>query len=212
MTRGGAAAVAVAAQGAQSSWAALAAAEPGLAIPSDTSRLGPARLQALAVAGQAAAARERAARAAVVAADRVWVREIDTLLRQSAAGREEPKALVDDVESAQVKAGAAIRRVDAIVAQRRALRKAIAAQAPPPHFRAVTPLLRQSIGSSLADALATQRFIDAWYRSDSKAYNHYFGQHYDAMNRTHAERAAFLERYNALRARFLHLKPIAVDY
>jgi hypothetical protein len=195
LTPARATAAATAADDARRSWVALSAADGKLAVPS----------------GNAATGLEALARRTPPPTDRGWVSAIDALLLGSAGDDGATSALVDDVELDRGHdPTAATRRIDAIVARRLRLQSRIAALTPPARFRAAAALLRASVASSLADALATQRFVHAWYLSDATTYNSQFGHHFDAMHRAARQEAAFLRRYNALRAGVLGLKPLGV--
>ena len=196
LTPARAAAAATAAEGAGRSWAALGAADGKLTVPS----------------GKGAAGLVALARSTPLPTDRQWVSAIDALLLGSAGDDGATAALVDDVEVDRGHdATAATRRIDGIVARRQRLQSRIAALTPPDRFRAAAALLRASVASSLADALATQQFVHSWYLSDATSYNGQFGHHYDAMHLAARQEAAFLRRYDALRSSVLGLKPLAVS-
>ena len=196
LTPARATAAATAADDARRSWVALGAADGKLTVPS----------------GDAATGLEALARRTAPPTDRRWVSAIDALLLGSAGDDGATAALVDDVELDRGHdPTAATRRIDGIVARRLRLQSRIAALTPPARFRPAALLLRASVASSVADALATQRFVRSWYLSDATSYNSQFAHHHDAMSRAAGQEAAFLRRYNALRARVLHLKPLGVS-
>jgi hypothetical protein len=143
---------------------------------------------------------------------RTYVRSIDSLLRNSAETRSNLGALITDIQNGQIDAAQAAATISSIINQRQDLQNQVSAVAAPSAFRAAADRLRQSLATALEDDYAIQSWINAWYANDVYAYNRAFGRHEDATAKATRAKADFLDLYNRLRNRYLHLPRLDVAY
>jgi hypothetical protein len=208
LTTGLASAAETAGQQAGQAYQSAAAASPTLIVPAARLYLTAQQLSTRADAQQKAAQQK----ASDVGALRTYVRSIDSLLRNSADTRSNLGTLISQVQSGQLGGSEASATIASIINQRQDLQNQVSAVPAPPPFRAVADRLRQSITAALQDDYAIQSWINAWYANDSYAFNQAYSQHTTATAQATQAKASFLDLYNRLRARYLHLPPIDITY
>jgi len=180
---------------------ALAAALPGVEVPSPTAVSGSERLVVLTDV-EVAATSDRAA-------NRAYVESIDRLLTNSKETRMDLGELVNEVQGRSISFAAARRRIDRIITQRQSLQDAVAAFSTPKAFQGAAELLRASIGAALDDDFAIQAWINALYQNDPSAPDR-LAEHAAASQRASTAKRKFVESYDRLRKRLLGLPPLEV--
>jgi hypothetical protein len=68
------------------------------------------------------------------------------------------------------------------------------------------------IAAALEDDYAIQGWITGWYDDDVYAYDRAYARHEQATTTASAAKSDFLATYNQLRATYLHLPPLDVDF
>jgi hypothetical protein len=210
-----AAASATASQQTAQAYQAVAAAAPTVTVPSTGVFLSVGQLGLLAAQQEKAAEakrQQRAAKASALNVIRTYVRSIDSLLRNSADTRGNLGTLIDDIRSEAIDGSQATAQIASIINQRQDLQNQVSAVPAPTSFRAAADQLRDSLKSALDDDYAIQSWVNAWYMDDVYAFERAYARHETATAQASAAKASFLDTYNRLRARYLHLAPIDVAY
>jgi hypothetical protein len=192
----------------QTASAFAAVGNPKVVVPAASAFSSAGQLHELATAEQTSSAKKSQATAAI----REYVQAIDSLLQNSADTRSNLGTMISDIQQSQLSAAQATSQIASIINQRQDLQNQASAVAAPAAFRAASAKLRSSITAALADDYAIQSWINAWYDNDSYAFNNAYTRHLDATAKATEAKASFLATYNRLRSRYLHLKPINLNY
>jgi hypothetical protein len=201
LTEATAGAVGDAAEQAKDAYSSVAAKDSDLAVPETSSFAQVRLLKTL--------ASKLSAKDSSTAAIRLYVRSIDSLLRNSVEARADLGALISEAESGTIGYSEARDRIAGVITQRTSLQTEVAALSPPTPFVGAAELLRRSITASLDDDRAIQGLINAYFEGYDPS--SFLDRHAEANSRATDAKSRFLVSYNRLRARYLKLPGLPLD-
>jgi S1-C subfamily serine protease len=143
---------------------------------------------------------------------RAFVNALDQALIESANTRADLGQLINEVQQGSITADEARSRIDSVINQRNDLRSAVEQVTPPSQFSYAFSLLQKSIVLSLNDDLAIRDWIDDLINGDQAAADSDWQRQLALSSQASRAKSAFLSAYNQLRARLLHLQPLAINY
>jgi S1-C subfamily serine protease len=141
-----------------------------------------------------------------------FVSALDGALIESANTRGDLGQLIGQVQSGSITADEATSRINAVIAQRNALRIAVEQVTAPPQFQSVFTQLQNSIQLSLSDDLAIRDWINDLINGDQATANSDWQRNVQLSDQASSAKANFLSTYNDLRHRLLGLAPLQVAY
>ncbi len=139
-----------------------------------------------------------------------YVRQLDSLLINSARTRGDLGGLISEVQQHSISRQSALDRINQIIGERKNLRESLPVDQPD-SFRPLQSLLRSSIDASIEDDQAVQAWIEAFFDRSPAAASRYAEVRRLSFAAS-ARKSDFLSEYNQLRQKELELSPINVSY
>lgn len=139
-----------------------------------------------------------------------YVRQLDSLLANSARTRGDLGGLISDVQRRSISRQSALDRINQIIGERKSLRESLPVDQPD-SFRHAQSSLRSSVDASIEDDQAVESWIEAFFDRSPAAASR-FAEVRRLSFAASARKSEFLSEYNQLRQQKLGLAPLNVSY